>query len=370
MEFSVSAGLFREGLQKAVNVIPSKTTFPIINHVLITTDGDKIAVTGTDLEVSLKTTIPVQVKQKGSLALPGKIVSDILRQMPDVELLIKAEQGNRVLIKTDFGEYHISGENEKEFPSLPEIDVKDKIKLKCDVLLRIIDKTSFAVSVGEIRSSLMGVYFQILKNEIRGVGTDGHRLVKVVNTSVKPGKDMGGYIISKKSLDLLTKNAENIEEIEISLGESYIIFNLGDTVIYSRLLEGIYPDYEKVIPKTNDKRLVVNRESIEASLRRVSIFANKITHQVLLGLKTGELELKTQDSDFGKEAVEQISAEYSGEDLLMGYNAMYLMDILRHVDTDDVEFNFGSSTSAGLVTPAVQNEGEEIVMLVMPIKLT
>ncbi len=370
MEFSVSAGLFREGLQKAVNVIPSKTTFPIINHVLLSVNEEGIAITGTDLEVSIRTRIPVDIKQAGSLALPGKIVSDILRQMPDVPLTVKEEKGNRVLMKTDFGEYHISGENEKEFPSLPEIDVKDKLKLKCDVLLRMIEKTSFAVSIGEIRSSLMGVYFQILKNEIRAVGTDGHRLVKVVNSSVKPGKDMGGYIISKKSLDLLMKNAENKDEVEISLGESYIVFDLGDTIIYSRLLEGIYPDYEKVIPKSNDKRLVLNRETMESSLRRVSIFANKITHQVLLSLKTGELELKTQDSDFGKEAVEQVSADYSGEDLLLGYNAMYLMDILRHIDTDDVEFNFGSSTSAGLVTPAVQNEGEEIVMLVMPIKLT
>ena len=160
------------------------------------------------------------------------------------------------------------------------------------------------------------------------------------------------------------------EEIEISLGESYFVLDLGDTTIFSRLLEGIYPDYEKVIPKNNDRHLQVGRELLESSIRRVSIFANKITQQVLLSLNKGEMELTTKDSDFGKEAVEKIPMDYDGESMVIGYNANYIVDILKHIDTDDVIFDFGSSTSAGLVSPAEQLEGEDLLMLVMPIKLT
>ena len=370
MEFSTPTSMFRDGLQRAASVIPSKTTFPILNHVLLAVEDKKLSITATDLEVSLMTTLPVEVVSKGSIALPGKIINDIIRQMPDVTLTVKLEEGNRVTLKTDFGEYHISGENEKEFPSLPEFEVKEKIKIDCRTFLRMIEKTSFAVSAGEIRSSLMGIYLQFLEKEIRAIGTDGHRLVKVVNRNVQPGKDMGGYIVSKKSLELLTRNAEEKEEIEISLGESYFVLDLGDTTIFSRLLEGIYPDYEKVIPKNNDRHLQVGREPLESSIRRVSIFANKITQQVLLSLNKGEMELTTKDSDFGKEAVEKIPMDYDGESMVIGYNANYIVDILKHVDTDDVIFDFGSSTSAGLVSPAEQLEGEDLLMLVMPIKLT
>ena len=369
MEFSVSSSVYRDGLQRVVGVIPSKTTLPVLSNVLYELCGDELTLTGTDLEVSLVTTLAVKGKKNGAIALPGKIVHDILRQLPEEAVSVGIGSDLRAALRTSTGQYSIAGEGAKEYPTRPELTFDNKLSLPTADLLRMIEKTTFAVSTGEIRSSLMGVYFQLFGNEMRAVATDGHRLVKIVNRHFSADKDIGGYIVSTKALGLLQRNVGEAETVEICLSSNYIVFNLGSCTIYSRLLEGVYPDYEKVIPQENPRVLTVSREQIDASLRRVSIFANKMTQQIRLRASADGLEVIAEDVEFGKDARETLPAKLNGTDFQIGYNCTYLLDILKHLDGQEVIFRFNTPTSAGLVYPGQQLEGEELQMLVMPIKL-
>ena len=369
MKFFVNSNDLRNVLLSVINVVPAKTTLPILGNVLFSLKDNKLHLSATDLEVTIKTFAKVKTEKEGGVALPGKIIGDIIRQLPDVPLDITVDENYRANIKTEIGEYVIAGESESEFPSIPKADIKYEVNVEGDILERIINKTLFAVSMDGIKSSIMGVYLQFLKNELRAVSTDGHRLVRVINKNVKIKENVGGCITSSKALTQFLKNRTEGGTVRLSISDNYLIFNFNDFVVYSRLIEGMYPDYEKVIPKDNKNRLTVDRNMMESSVKRISVFANKVTQQIKLKLSENSVEISSEDVDYGKEGREKITADYNGEEMTIGYNAGYILDILGHTDTEKVVFDFGSSTSAGLAYPAEQRENEDILMLVMPIKL-
>ena len=370
MKFFVKSSNLKDVLLSVLNVVPAKTTLPILGNILFTAKEDKLYLSATDLEVTIKTFIPVKIEKEGGIALPAKIVGEIIRQLPDTELEISVDENNRSKISFDLGRYVIAGENESEFPEIPKVDIKYEIEINSNLFERMIRKTIFAVSSGEVRSSLIGVYLQLLKNELRAVSTDGHRLVKIENKSVKIDEDIGGFITSSKSLYQFLKNKTEEGNIKISVSDNYLVFKFDNYTVYSRLIEGTFPDYDKVIPKNNNNKLIVEKDLIESSIRRVSIFANKVTQQIKLKLTEKAVEISSEDVDYGKEGVETIPAEYDGEEMTIGYNSGYILDILEHIDTEKVILNFDTPTSAGLVFPTEQNENESILMLVMPIKLS
>jgi len=369
MKFFVKSSDLKDVLLSVINVVPAKTTLPILGNVLFSLKDNELYLSATDLEVTIKTFIKVETEREGGVALPGKIVGDIIRQLPDVPLDITVDDNYRANIKTEIGEYVISGESESEFPSVPEVDIKYEVDVESDVLERVIDKTLFAISVDGVKSSIMGVYLQILKNELRAVSTDGHRLVRVISKNVKIKEDIGGYITSPKALSQFLKNRSEGGTVRLSISDNYLMLNFNNFIIYSRLIEGMYPDYEKVIPRDNRNRLIVDRNVMVSSVKRISVFANKVTQQIKLKLSENFVEISSEDVDYGKEGKEKITADYSGEEMVIGYNAGYILDILDNTDTEKVIFDFGSSTSAGLAYPSEQRENEDILMLVMPIKL-
>jgi len=372
MKFSVKSDIFQKGLQKVVGVIPPKTTLPILNGIFFKLENNELELIGTDLEVSLKTKIPVKGEINGEVVLPGKKLNELFRELPDMNVSFEVDEKLIAKVRTEKGEtvgdYGITGDKSNEYPTLPKFDVSNSIEMDSATLVRMIEKTIFAVSSGEIRSSLIGVYIQFLPGEIRAVSTDGHRLVKYKREYSRE-KDVGGYIVSTKALSLLLRNIGDEEKTKILLSDNYIVFDMDDTVIYSRLLEGMYPDYEKVIPSENDKILRINCEEFISSIRRVSIFSNSVTQQIIVKLTRNRVELNSQDPDSGNKATDNIAANYEGGDLTTGYNAGYLLEMLRHVDTDEAILTFKEQNSGTLIFPSKQNEGEEILMLVMPIKL-
>ena len=370
MKFSVNSSDLKSVLLSVINVVPLKTTLPILGNVLFSVKDNTLVLSATDLEVTVETSIKVESEGEGGIALPARIVGDIIRQLPDIPLDILIDDNYRAVIKTAVGEYVIAGENESEFPAKPSVDVKEEIEIDSDILERMILKTIFAVSSGEVRSSLMGVYFQFLKDEFRAVSTDGHRLVKIVRKDITIKEDIGGFIIPPKALNQFLKNKKESEKVNISISDNYLVFSFDNYVVYSRLIEGIYPGYEKVIPTDNKNSLELERELMESSLRRVSIFANKVTQQVKLRLLKDSVEISAEDSDFGKEGKEAVPAKYADEEMTIGYNAGYVLDILGHIDTDKVVFMFDTPTSAGLIYPSEQQDNEDMLTLVMPIKLT
>ncbi|MCP4723888.1 MAG: DNA polymerase III subunit beta [bacterium] len=368
MKFSVSCSDLKSGMQQIINVIPSKTTLPILGHVLFEAKEGVLSLSGTDLEVTLNTKIPATIELEGAVTISGRLLFDVIREIGDIPLEISVDESNKVLLKYSRGQYTFFGEDPKDFPQLPSINVKHEIKYSNIKLKRLIEKTLFAVSTDELRAALMGILFQVKENECRAVSTDGHRLSRIIDQSFTSAEELNDVIIPTKALNLLSKGLEEEGEGKISLAENHIVFELENVIISATLIEGRYPDYEKVIPHNNEKVLRVNREQVISALRTVSVLANKITQQVRLKIASNNLTISSQDMDRG-EGFESLEAEYSGENIEIGFNSNYLIEILKHIDTENVLFHFDSSTSAALLFPENQLENEDLLMLVMPIKL-
>ena len=234
--------------------------------------------------------------------------------------------------------------------------------------MRIINQTSFAVSSDELRPAMMGVLFQIKKGEIKTVATDGHRLVRMVSTAMPGVKAEREVIIPAKALNILSKSLEE-KTSNVSIDESHIVFTFGNTVLTSRLIEEKYPNYDSVIPGDNDKQLLANKNELLQSVRRIALYASSTTHQIRFSIKKNSLTIAAEDIDFGSEASEKLTCEYAGDSMEIGFNAGYIIDILSHIDTDEVVFLFSTPTRAGIVKPAKQRDGEDLLMLVMPVRL-
>lgn len=371
MKFSIGCSDLKKALQKVINVIPSKTTLPILSHVLFEVKDNQITLSATDLEVSLKTIIKLSsdaVESDGSITVPGRLLFDVVRELPDIPLEISVSDNNRILVKSSRGHYTFFGENIKDFPQLPAIDVKHEILFNKATLHRHIEKSLFAVSTDELRAALMGVLLQVRENEYRMVSTNGHRLVKIINSGFAGSGSVDDIIIPIKALNLLQKNLESEGDVKVSLASNHVIFDLDNVIVNAMLIEGKYPDYDKVIPENNDKKLLINREQLISALRTVSVLANKITQQVKISIENNKVTIASQDMDRG-EGLETIEAEYSGEPMEVGFNSVYLLDVLSHLDSENVEFRLDTSVSPVLAFPENQKENEDILMLVMPIKL-
>ena len=374
MHFTVSKSVLQKGLQKVVGVIPPKTTIPILENLLLELEGNKLRITGTDLEICISTEVTVNGTLDGSSAVPARSLNEILRELPDIPLNIQSDDQNKIVIKTATGLYKLSGQPKEEFPSIVLEDSEGKIDVPANILYRMINKTIFAVSSDELRTTLMAVYFQFMEEEFRCVATDGHRLVKINNYQIKSPDFHRDIIVPTKSLSLLLRNIETQENqektiVNISIGENHIIFKFDETFIYSKLVEGQYPKYENVIPIDNDKKLLVNKAELSAAVRRVSIFSNSFTHQIKFSIESEKMMITSEDVEFGGEGNEEIDVKYDAENIEVAYNGIYILDILKHVDTDEAYFLIKDSVSAAIVTPSNQKENEELMMLIMPIRL-
>lgn len=376
MKLKVNKKELYQAIQNIVGVVPLRTTIPILGNILLDLKGDTLTLTGTDLEVSITTHINVQGEMDGAVAIPAKFIFEIVRELPEIPIELECDETHKITLSTEKGFYRISGEDKEDFPKMSVEEIEGSFSIENERLARMINNTIFAVSLDELRTTLMGVYLQVLENELRMVSTDGHRLVKIVNKKFRSPTFKKESIIPTKALNLLLKNiqatklskSEN-DTIKIDLGNDHIIFNLNNSTILSKNIEGQFPNYEHVIPLDNDKELIINRDQLSSSVRRVSIFSNSITHQIRLLITKDLVKIQSEDIEFGGEAQESIKAEYKGEDIEVGYNANYVLDVLRHIDTEEVVFKFKDPTSAGIITPISQKEDEELLMLLMPIRL-
>jgi DNA polymerase-3 subunit beta len=371
MNFTVAQDELYESLHKVVGVVPQKTTISILTCILLELKGDQLSLTGTDLEISATLSLSVKGSEDGTSAIPARLFLEIVRELPNIPLNIATDEGDKIIIKTEKGEYKISSQLKEDFPKIQIEESAAVYKLAGVQLQRMINNTIFAVSTDELRPALTGIYIEITPTEIRFVGTDGHRLSRYIYRDFKADETSGGnMIVPTKALNLLLRNLDEEEEIDIQVGEDHIVFNMKDALIYSKLISGTYPNYERVIPVGNDKRLQVNRDLFISTLRRVSIFSSSLTHQVRLVLMPQEMTIYSEDIEFGAEAKESIPVSFSDEWLQLGYNSNYLLDILRHIDSEEVLVSLKDSSSAAIIQPAEQKEQEEITLLLMPIRIT
>lgn len=369
MKFTASRAKLLPRLQEALGVIPTRSTLPILSNLLLETGEGKVKIASTDLDVAITTYSPANISKKGSLSVPAKMVADLVREAPEGDITFAATD-NRLEIKLPSGVYKIGGTPAEEYPKLPDVNLNRQVKIDSSELLKMIRRTSFAISNDETRPALNGAFWRANENEMLMVATDGHRLAKYIGRIKKFTGLSGEVIVPLKVLNLVSRLAgEENGETGVIFGDKNIIVNLGDTVISSRLIEGPYPNFEAVIPKDNDKHLLVDKELLSSTLKRVSILSSNLTHQVKFALKKDKLELSAANSDVGGEAKESIPAEFTGEDMEIGYNAQYIQEVLKQIEGSVVDFSFSSATAAGMVAPKEKIEGEEYVCLVMPLRL-
>jgi len=369
MKFTVASNDLQKVLTRIIGVVPSKSTLPILENILFDLKKNTLRLSATDLEVSMSATMEVKGTEEGSITVPAKRLMETIRALTDVSLVFAADlSSNKIKMITESGEYTLMGESSEEFPSLPQFKGENQIKIDGAQLRRIIGRTNFSVSTDELRPAMTGVLFQVDEKELRAVATDGHRLVRFRYMGLKDVKLKKDIIIPAKALSLVAKTSEDAES-QITLDSSHAQFSFGTTVLTSRLIEENYPNYESVIPLDNEKTVVVNRDLLLNSVRRVSLYSSTTTHQIRFSVKKGEMKIAAEDIDFGGEAREKIHCKYDGDELEIGFNSTYVIDILSHVDAEEVTFKLSTPVRAAIVSPTSQKENEDILMLVMPVRL-
>lgn len=367
MKVSVAQKVLTKKIQGISAVVPTKTSLPILSTFLMEVKKDKVYLTANDLDVSLTTIIECEIDGEGTIAVPGRKFFEIARSLPDDMVEMKAE-GEKLGVKCKRSRFRIVGKNAEEFPKLPEQKPLTSFDVKTGTIDGMIEKTIYAVSNDLTRPSLCGVLWEAKGGNLTMVATDGHRLAKVDYEGDFKSLEDKEFIVSPKALNILRSLIDEKEEVKISLAENHITFDLGDSIIYSRLIEGPFPDYNQVIPKNNKKELVVNREELMDACRRVSILSSAITHQVKLSIASEVLTLSVNTPDVG-EAVEELQCKFQGDPMEIGYNARYLLEILKTMETEDIAFLLDRSDNTGILVPVDDSREMQHQCLLMPLRL-
>ncbi|MFL3014618.1 MAG: DNA polymerase III subunit beta [Candidatus Neomarinimicrobiota bacterium] len=368
MKFSTSKTELQQALQKLSKATPTRSTLPILGCVLIDAGDEKTILKTTDLEISIQVEIPTSLEKTGRAAIPLKTLLEVTNELPEVRVTIEVDDKNKATITTDLGEYDLMAKQPEEFPKTPEQKSPAVIKIPGKTLKQIINSTSFAISRDELKPALTGVLLQISSESTTAVSTDGHRLVKQTRGDFRSADSINDFIVPKKFLGYLSSHLGDID-VELLLAEDHLAARVGADLVITRIIDETFPNYESVIPKENNKKLVVDKKVLLGAIKRVSIFSNKSTHQVALSLSSEECKITTEDPEKSSKANEKISAQYEGDPIVIGYNAEYLKDVVSHVPGDEVVVELSSSVSAALFSSLQSEEQVESIMLLMPIRL-
>ena len=371
MKFIVSSSSLLKQLQNISGVLNSNNSLPILDHFLFEISENQMQVTASDLETTMVTKITVESKESGIIAVPAKLLLDTLKSLPDQPLTFTIDESKHgIEIKSDYGKYQLSGQDGGEFPKTPEVESPTKMEVAGELLFNAIEKTIFASGNDDLRPVMSGVYFQLSKEDLIFVATDAHKLVKYSRTDAKASK-AATFIMPKKPLNLLKNILSSVDEtVNVEFNETNASYSFEDTQLICRLIDGKYPNYEAVIPKENPNKLTIGRNSLLSSIKRVSIFSSKTTHQVRLKITGSQLQVSAEDVDFNNEASEKLTCQFDGDDMEIGFNSRFLIEMLSNLDTDEVNIEMSAPNRAGILTPATGNdEHEQVLMLVMPVML-
>lgn len=370
MRFIVSTSVLLKQLQAISGASSSSTVLPILENFLFEIKDNTLTISATDLQTSMVTSLPIEAKEEGRVAMPSKILIDTLKTLPDQPVAFSVDTKTLAIeISAGDGKYKLSGENADDFPKIPVVDNVSTVKFEASILSEAINKTIFAVSNDELRPAMSGVFVQLSEQSITFVATDAHRLVRYRRTDVGTDKATS-IILPKKALTLLKSSLPSDDTaVSVEYNNTNAFFQFGSINLICRLVDERYPDYEAVIPQVNPNKLTVDRLLFLNTLRRVVIFANKTTHQVRLKISGSELHISAEDLDFANEAHERLSCQFEGDDLEIGFNAKFLVEMLNNLNCDEVVLEMSTPNRAGLLLPAVKADNEEILMLVMPVML-
>lgn len=370
MRFIVSTSTLLKQLQAVNGASSSSTVLPILENFLFEIKEGSLTISATDLQTSMTTSLAVESKEDGKVAVPSKILLETLKTLPDQPIAFNVDdQSFAIEISAGDGKYKLSGENGEDFPKIPVVENASSVNMPASVLAEAINKTIFAVSNDDLRPAMTGVFCQLSPQDITFVATDAHKLVRYRRMDTR-SETATSFILPKKALNLL-KSSLPTEDVNVTVeyNTTSAFFRFGNINLICRLIDERYPDYEAVIPQNNPNKLSLDRGMFLNCLRRVVIFANKTTHQVRLKISGSELNISSEDIDFANEAHERLSCQYAGEDMEIGFNAKFLIEMLNNLEGDEVTLEMSTPNRAGLLVPQTNNENENVLMLVMPVML-
>ena len=370
MKFIVSSSALLKQLQSINGVVTNNPVVPILENFLFEIEAGKLTITASDLETSMITELPVEARDTGRIAAPARILLDTLKNLPDQPVTFTLDEETYTIeISSANGRYKLAGENAADFPRVPVVKGAAPVEMPSSSLARAINKTIFAVSTDELRPAMTGILVQLADSQITFVATDGHRLLRYRRQDVGAGQT-ANLIIPRKAFNLLKGTLPSeATPVKIEFNQSNAYFSFNQMRLVCRLIDERYPDYENVIPVSNPNKLIINRAELLNSVRRISIYSNKTTHQVRLRLTGSELVVSAEDLDFSNEAKETLTCQYDGEDMEIGFNARFLLEMLANIDSDEITLELSTPNRAGLLMPTQADENESILMLVMPVML-
>ncbi|GAA4430830.1 DNA polymerase III subunit beta [Pontibacter saemangeumensis] len=370
MKFIVSSSALLKQLSSINGVVTNNPVVPILENFLFEINNSKLTITASDLETSMITELPVEAKENGRIAAPARILLETLKNLPDQPVTFTIDEETYTIeISSSNGRYKLSGENATDFPRVPVVQGANAIEIPSNVLARAINKTIFAVSNDELRPAMTGIFVQLRSNNVTFVATDGHRLLRYRRTDVGTPQE-ASLIIPRKAFMLLKSTLPSeATPVRMEFNQSNAFFSFDNIRMICRLIDERYPDYENVIPVQNPNKLVIDRQDLLSSVKRISIYSNKTTHQIRLKLNGSELQVSAEDLDFSNEANERLACQYEGEDMEIGFNAKFLMEMLNNIDSDEITFELSTPNRAGLLMPIVSEDSENVLMLVMPVML-
>lgn len=370
MKFIVSSSYLLKHLQVLGGVINNSNTLPILDNFLFELENSKLTVSASDLETTMNAILDVESSSQGNIAVPARLLLDILKTFPEQPLTFVVEDNNTVEISSNHGKYALAYADGAEFPKAVELTDPSSTVLIGDILATAISKTIFAAGNDDLRPVMSGVFFQFSPESLTFVATDAHKLVKYQRTDVQASQ-VAEFIMPKKPLNLLKGIlAASESEVTIEYNDSNAKFTFDNIELICRLIDGKYPNYEAVIPKENPNKLSIDRSPFLSSVRRVSIFSNKTTHQIRLKIAGAELNISAEDIDYSNKAEERLTCDYQGDDMQIGFNSRFLLEMLNNLTSDQVSLEMSLPNRAGILTPVDGlDEGEFVTMLVMPVML-
>jgi DNA polymerase III subunit beta len=368
MRFTISREKLQEGLTAVAASIPAKTTLPVLANILVETTEKGIRLSGTDLDIAVSTEVAADVETQGAITIPAKKLQEIARELPPSPVKIAAVGEQRITLDCGRSHFKILGLPRDEFPSFPTVRFNESWRVRSGDLQKLIGHTSFAVSTEESRPILNGVLWELKPDRMRMVATNGHRLAKMELGIKSAGAPPSDLIVPPKALEQIRRLFPEDEELEIARGENHLGFRSPLTSVFTRLIEGPYPNYEQVIPKDNDRYAIVDAKSLTSALRRMSVIASDQTHRIRLSFNAAMLKFSVQTPDLG-EATDELPIRFTGDPLDIGFNASYLLEILKYMPTEEVRMTFKAPERAATIEPEGWSEPAQYLCLVMPLRL-
>lgn len=366
MRLTISREKLQEALTAVAAAVPTKTTLPVLGNLLLETTDRGLRLSGTDLDIGVSTEVLADVETSGAITVPAKKLVEIVRELPPSPVKLGAAGEQRITLECGRSRFKLLGLPRDEFPAFPTVDFKKAWRIKSADVQNLISHTAFAVSTEESRPILNGVLWEVRDELTRMVATNGHRLAKMeVPFS---GTNTTDFIIPPKALEQVRRLFPGDEELEIARGENHLAFRSPFTSVFTRLIEGPYPNYDQVIPRDNNRVAIIDKVALQSALKRMAVIASDQTHRVKLSFNAALLKFSVTTPDLG-EGQDELPIRYDGDPIDIGFNGMYLLEILRYMPTEEIRFTFSEPERAATIEPENWQEAGKYLCLVMPLRL-